>query len=172
FGCFAHTLNLIVQDALKLEIDLIEKIKSIITHFKKSSRASHKLNEYQSNNGSKIPKKLIQDVCTRWNSTYYMLDRFVELEDSIRGTLGLLDNPPQGLTSEQWTIIKQLIQVLRPFEEATKAVSGNKYMTASIIQIIAQGLKNVCELMTQKQFSSPVQNILQKLISGMSHKDR
>ncbi|XP_022182002.1 zinc finger BED domain-containing protein 1-like [Myzus persicae] len=101
-----------------------------------------------------------------------MLDRFVELEDSIRGTLGLLDNPPQGLTSEQWVISKQLIQVLRPFEEATTAVSGSKYMTASIIQIIAQGLKNVCELMTQKLFSLPVQNVLQKLISGMSHRDR
>lgn len=101
-----------------------------------------------------------------------MLDSFVELEDSIRGTLGLLDNPPQGLTSEQWVISKQLIQVLRPFEEATTAVSGSKYMTASIIQIIAQGLKNVCELMTQKLFSLPVQNVLQKLISGMSHRDR
>jgi hypothetical protein len=101
-----------------------------------------------------------------------MLDRFVELEDSIRGTLGLLDNPPQGLTSEQWVISKQLIQVLRPFEEATKAVSGSKYMTASIIQIIAQELKIFCELMTQKLFSSPVQNVLQQLISGMSHKDR
>lgn len=38
FGCFAHTLNLIVQDALQLEIGLIEKIKSIITHFKKVAK--------------------------------------------------------------------------------------------------------------------------------------
>jgi len=31
--------------------------------------------------------------------------------------------------------------VLRPFEEATKAVSGNKYMTASLVIVLAEGLK-------------------------------
>jgi len=30
-----------------------------------------------------------------------MLDRFVELEDAIIGTLGLLDNPPNGLTIDE-----------------------------------------------------------------------
>jgi hypothetical protein len=139
--CFAYTLNLIVQDALKLQLCLTDKIKCIVTHFRKSSRANHKLNVYQTSNGSKVPKKLLQDISTRWNSTYCMLDRFVELEDAIRGTLGLLDNPPNGLTTDEWAILKELIQVLRPFEEATKAVSGSKYMTTSIIILIAQGLK-------------------------------
>jgi len=143
--CFAHTLNLIVQDALKLQSCLIDKIKCIVTHFRKSSRTNHKLNVYQTSNGSKVPKKLLQDISTCWNSTYYMLDRFVELEYAIRGTLRLLDNPPNGLTTDEWTIVKELIQVLRPFEEATNAVSGSKYMTAFIIIVIAQGLKSICE---------------------------
>lgn len=81
--CFAHTLNLIVQDALKLQQCLIEKIKCIVTHFIKSSKANHKLNIYQTSNRSKVPKKLMQDITTCWNSTYYMLDRFVELENAI-----------------------------------------------------------------------------------------
>jgi len=127
---------------------------------------------YQTSNGSKAPKKLMQDISTRWNSTYYMLDRFVELEDAIRGTLGLLDNPPQTLSADEWKITKELIQVLRPFEEATKAISGSKYMTASIILVISQGLKNVCEQMARKNFTVEVINVLQQLLSGMNHRDR
>jgi len=50
-----------------------------------------------------------------------MLNRFVELEEAIRATLGLLDNPPQILTANEWKITKELIQVFRSFEEATKA---------------------------------------------------
>jgi len=101
-----------------------------------------------------------------------MLDRFVELEDDIRGTLGLLDNPPQTLSADEWKITKELIQVLRPFEEATKAVSGSMYMTASIILVIYQGLKNVCEQMARKNFTVEVINVLQQLLSGMNHRDR
>lgn len=41
--------------------------------------------------------------------------------------------------------------MLRPFEEATKVVSGSKYMTASIVIVIAQGLKDDCKNMTKKK---------------------
>ncbi|KAF0744251.1 zinc finger BED domain-containing protein 6-like, partial [Aphis craccivora] len=131
-GCFAHTMNLIVQSALTLEEDLINKTKNIVSHFRKSTVANNSFKTYQLNNGIKNPKKLIQDVSTRWNSTYYMVCRFVELETSIRGTLGLLNNAPENLRPEEWTILKDLIKVLKPFEESTKAISGQKYMTASL----------------------------------------
>lgn len=169
-GCFAHTLNLIIQDALKLQLCLIDKIKCIVTHFRKSSRANHKLNVYQTSNGSKVSKKLLQDISTRCNSTY-MLDRFVELEDAIRCTLGLLDNPPNVLTTDEWTIVKELIQVLRFFEEATKAVSGSLYMTASIIIVIAQGLKNVGEQMIKNNFRIEVINVLHELLNNKKDRD-
>jgi len=47
-------------------------------------------------------------VSTRWNSTLYMIERLVELESSIRGTLGLLDNPPEGLTVDEWKVTREL----------------------------------------------------------------
>lgn len=161
FGCFAHTLNLILQGALVLESNLLEKIKMIVTHFRKSTSANKKLSNYQISIGAKVPKKLLQDVSTRWNSTLYMIERMIELESSICGTLGLLDNPPEGLTVDEWKIIKEISIVLRPFEEATKAVSGDKYMTASIVLVLAQGLKNVCDELLKQNYHPRV-NVLKK----------
>lgn len=172
FGCFAHTLNLIVQGALTIESNLLDKIKTIVTHFRKSTSANKKLNNYQISNGAKEPKKLLQDVSTRWNSTLYMIERLVELESSIRGTLGLLDNPPEGLTVDEWKVTRELCIVLRPFEEATKAVSGDKYMTASLVIVLAEGLKNVCSKLQKENYHQRVNNVLNKLLSGMNDRDR
>jgi len=56
-GCFAHTMNLIVQSALTLEEDLINKTKNIVSHFRKSTVANNSFKTYQLNNGIKNPKK-------------------------------------------------------------------------------------------------------------------
>lgn len=73
-----------------------------------------------------------------------MLDRFVELETSIRGTLVLLDKTPICLNCDEWASINQFCIVLQPFEEAIRAVSGPQYITVSIVIVTAQGLKNDC----------------------------
>ena len=72
--CFAHILNLIVNDGLK-EIDLsIRKIRFICKFVKSSPRrfASFKRCDEEVNVSTKA--MLILDVPTRWNSTYLMLD--------------------------------------------------------------------------------------------------
>ncbi|CAG9840757.1 unnamed protein product [Diabrotica balteata] len=82
FGCYAHTLNLIMGDALKLIQEVtLNKVSKIVTHFKQSENAKSKLDNVQRQQG-KEPKKLKKDVVTRWNSTYLMLERFVELEEA------------------------------------------------------------------------------------------
>lgn len=95
-GCFAHTLNLIVQSAIKEECSLIDKVKAIATHFRKSTTAHNALMTYQMNLGEKQPKKMLQDIPTRLNSTFYMLKRFIDLEVAVRGTIELLDKAPNS----------------------------------------------------------------------------
>lgn len=103
FGCYAHTLNLIVDNALKLVEDDISKVKRIVAHVKKSTVSSERLQKYQLQQGNE-PKRLSQAVDTRWNSTYYMLKRFVELEEAIRATLAFTDSRLPILTTEDWTL--------------------------------------------------------------------
>ena len=77
---FAHTLNLSVSEAIKADTKIHQLRKScrdIVSFFQHSVKASEKLKEIQLQQG--IPEnKLIQEVVTRWNSTYYMFERITE----------------------------------------------------------------------------------------------
>ena len=77
--CFAHTLNLVVQDSLKACAQLAEiqkKCHDIVSYFHRSRKASDKLFSIQTR--LKIDNhKLIQDVETRWNSVFYMFERLI-----------------------------------------------------------------------------------------------
>lgn len=100
-----------------------------------------------------------------------MISRFVELEDSIRGTLGLLDKAPENLKGEEWIILKQMCQVLKPFEEVTKVVSGEKFMTCSLVVVLSQGLVDVCSKMSKMNYNPRVLDIVNKLLCTMLEKD-
>lgn len=67
YGCYAHKINLIVQDSLTPAEDRIKKVKILISYFKRSNKAVQKHVKYQEQIGVKQPKKLLQDVVTRWN---------------------------------------------------------------------------------------------------------
>uniref|UniRef100_A0A1X7TDA6 HAT C-terminal dimerisation domain-containing protein n=1 Tax=Amphimedon queenslandica TaxID=400682 RepID=A0A1X7TDA6_AMPQE len=64
---------------------LIQQVKATVTYFHKSSKASDNLVVNQ--NGLNLPNhKLIQQVETRWNSVYYMLNRYIE-QEAVKTTL-------------------------------------------------------------------------------------
>lgn len=170
FGCFAHTLNLIVQDSLKLVDELKTKVKTIVGHFRRSPLANGKLENFQKQFGMEPPKKLIQDVPTRWNSTFYMFQRFVELENPIRSVLGLLDTALPQLSVDEWILIKQLCEVLKYFEEATKSVSGENYMSASLVIVLQGGLLSVCEKVKLAGLLDQTLSVVECLETGLKNR--
>lgn len=61
-GCFVHSLNLVVQHALKEIQEVRDKIKGIVGHFKKSSQAAARLQLRQEQLNFKPTLRLVQDV--------------------------------------------------------------------------------------------------------------
>lgn len=47
------------------------------------------------------------------------------------------------LSSDEWDLLQELILVLGPFEEATRYLGGEKYITHSIINPIVERIKNL-----------------------------
>lgn len=56
--------------------------------------------------------KLIQQVDTRWNSVFYMLNRYLEQEEAVKNTLCFLDRHDLIVPGEKCLLIKNAITVL------------------------------------------------------------
>ena len=163
---FAHTLNLIVKWALEADPSLVtlkKKCKDIVTFFHHSSKASDKLSEVQKQ--LEIPeKKLIQDVETRWNSTFYMFERIVEQHKAVTTTLCLQSKSEMCLSVEDLELIKKALEILRPFESATVEMSADKFVSVSKIIPIARSLQQVTV------GSSTTLSLKQELVSQMQRR--
>ncbi|XP_060855262.1 E3 SUMO-protein ligase ZBED1-like [Metopolophium dirhodum] len=164
--CFAHTLNLVVQDSLKLkEVDhVIKKCKSLVTYFKSSNIATHKLITEQENQNKK-PLKVIQEVPTMWNSMYHMIKRILELKNDITIVLLRMPNAPTVLNLEDSLVLQDLIEILSCFDDATKKVSGN-YVTISLIIPLVYGIYN--HLINLQPSTSEGKSILQKTVESVT----
>lgn len=79
--CMAHCLNMVVKAWLSKHsnavIEALKTARSICNHFRHSATKKGKLAEVQRCHN--LPEhQLLQDVATRWNSTFYMLERLYE----------------------------------------------------------------------------------------------
>ncbi|KAK1904300.1 Zinc finger BED domain containing protein 1 [Dissostichus eleginoides] len=142
--CFAHWLNLTVRYSVhQSEIQaLILKVKSIAEYVCRSTVASAKLREMQLQMGQ-VQLRMKQDVATRWNSTYYMLQRVIEIKEPLVSTLALINPLLPALTPEEWDITKEVCDILKPFEEGTVEMSSESFVTGSKAILMARGLQRI-----------------------------
>ena len=161
--CIAHTLNLIVQESLEHDSELStirQKVRSIVTFFKQSVQAKDKLGEIQIQTTGE-EKKLIRDVVTRWNSSYYMFERVVEMYQAVNSALCFMD-----ISDIQFevSILKDATKLLQPFEEAMKEFSADKFISISKIIPLAYMLQRVTVR------SDSTQLLKQNLINSMGRR--
>uniref|UniRef100_A0A2S2Q777 Zinc finger BED domain-containing protein 1 n=1 Tax=Sipha flava TaxID=143950 RepID=A0A2S2Q777_9HEMI len=134
--CVAYSLQLVIVDAKKstsnLEALLIA-CKSIVGHYKRSSTAKARLFELQKKENISPPLMLIQDVKTRWNSEYLMLQRIYELKKFISANLIESNSKIDNLTRDQYSTIEGLLCVLQPLYKATNDLCSSSFPTAASI---------------------------------------
>ena len=76
FGYFSHTLQLAVVEATSIP-ELSRALGRLVSHFHHSLNSSYLLKQKQLD--LHVPQhSLVQEVSTRWNSSYYMVERVVE----------------------------------------------------------------------------------------------
>jgi len=105
-GCVEHTLQLRVKRGLTSQRHLESALalcRKIATHFSHSTRAKEKLRELQRT--LQLPEHaIIQDVQTRWNSTFYMIGSL--LKQKLALVNYATDNDITELNKAQWTLMR------------------------------------------------------------------
>ncbi|KAH9768374.1 putative AC transposase [Citrus sinensis] len=130
--CCAHIINLIVQYGLKEIEKEIEKACESVKYVKGSQVRKRKFLECVKQVSLDDKKGLRQDVPTRWNSTFLMLDSVLYYKNAFRH-LHLSDSNYKNCPSEEeWGKIEKIGKFLSMFYEITCSFSGSKYPTSNL----------------------------------------
>lgn len=130
--CFAHTINLIVQRALEPVSDLRKECRKIVGYFKSSCSGKEKLFAMQTTVNKPI-RKLVQEIETRWNSTFHMMERLLEQKECVAAALAAMDSKIEMLTTDELSIIQKLLPILKPFDIMTEELSSENHVSISKI---------------------------------------
>ncbi len=103
---------------------IIVKGKKLVAKFNKSCVATTKLVQLTN-------KKLTADVCTRWSSTYLMLERLVDQKDAIETICKELKW--NNLSITEWDMLENICKLLKPFADYTQLMSGSKFITLPLV---------------------------------------
>ncbi|CAF4007827.1 unnamed protein product, partial [Rotaria sp. Silwood1] len=116
-------------------------------------------------------KDVVIDFEIRWNTTYFMLKRFIFFSSIITS---ITQNPSNdiGIKPTQyerlkrlafsridWSILMGMKNVLKAFRDATVLLSGRKYATLGISYFVIAGLK---QYLTTIDDNEPFENLLKK----------
>ena len=141
--CLAHKLNLCAVEVLSKSVavkDARDKIAKLVSAFRSSSNVKREFRKCQERLGIDPPKALLADVQTRWNSTYLMLERALELREAITLFQGSDEGAQFFISGETWAVLKSATALLRPLFEATVEMSSERNTTGSKIIPLAKSL--------------------------------
>ncbi|KAK3916900.1 Zinc finger BED domain-containing protein 4, partial [Frankliniella fusca] len=74
--------------------------------------------------------RLLQDVRTRWGSTFQTIERFLELSDVVYQAAAKFPEV-STLTAAELGTLRVIMTVLQPFHEATTEMEAEHYTTSS-----------------------------------------
>ncbi|XP_042624981.1 E3 SUMO-protein ligase ZBED1-like isoform X2 [Cyprinus carpio] len=155
--CIAHTLNLIVKKALEQTsalADIRAKARKLVGFFRSSTTAKEKLAQLQQQMG-RPTLKLVQEAEARWNSTFEMLRRLVELREPVGAALASLATEIPPLSSDEFSSVSACLALLSGFNDATAELSEEKRVSGSkVLPLLKMLDENLQEEMTD--VASPV----------------
>ena len=140
--CFCHTIQLVVSDGFKEAGQLnrvLGKVSKIVNHVHKSTIATDRMEGQV---------RLQSANVTRWNSQVKMIRSVLAVPAA---KLEQLDAPT--ISAYDRNIMKDMLEILEPFEEATDIGQREKTVTASFVIPTIIGLK-IHVATTKSRYSS------------------
>ncbi|KAF2289250.1 hypothetical protein GH714_032126 [Hevea brasiliensis] len=137
--CIAHIINLVVVDGLKETNVSVKRVREAVRYIRQSPARLQKFKSCCEMEGIESKSSLCLDVCTRWNSTYLMLnvaqkfenafDRYATIDPCFKFDLQSSDGLPDSL---DWENVRRLVDFLGHFYDLTLRISGSRYVTSNI----------------------------------------
>lgn len=129
--CFAHTLQLVIKDGLENDGQIkqfLAKVAKLVSFCRKSTKATEVLSN---------ELKLQMATCTRWNSQLMMIRSVLRVSADVWDKL----DTPYKLKQYELNTIKELCDILEPFEYVTNQVQGQNMVTSSLVINCIRGLR-------------------------------
>ncbi|KAM6896461.1 zinc finger BED domain-containing protein 4 [Lycodopsis pacificus] len=135
--CFGHTIDLIVSEAIKSQRmvqNLLSIARKICERVHRSAKAKEKLAELQRTH--QLPEnQLIQDVPSKWRTSFFMLERLVEQKKAI-DEMSIECNFREMISCDQWEVMLSVCNALKPFEVACREMSNRTATLGQVIPLI------------------------------------
>src|SRR6266542_458379 len=156
-SCASYTLQLVIEKALTCNVQIqifILRVKRLVHFFSSPKQLEHLIAAQEQLNYPKT-YRVIKDVKTRWNSSFYSWQRLFLLKRALTFLPSKLkadhvkENTNDGkrlerimLTEGEWQLMENLVEFLKRFEEITRLLGGSKYVTLSLVYPLIFLLKN------------------------------
>lgn len=138
-SCFAHTLQLTVGDGMRK----LTNATSLLAKCSKLSNLTHQSTQFREafersfGSGRAIPKM----NATRWNSMFDQISCINELDCmQLSDLLKATDHLNLLFTQRETAVLRELVDILRPFSEATDLLQGQTYTTIGCVVPSVVGL--------------------------------
>ena len=132
--CFIHTMQLALHECIfkqRAVRDIIAKCKNLHTHFSKSYVASNRLHDLQRSSKHAV-LKVLNDCPTRWDSTFQMIERAVDIKEDIIEYSEVYKCNVEFHTND-WILMEKISELLGLFYSITKQMSHRYANSGDII---------------------------------------
>ena len=129
--CIAHCLQLVIKHVYKHSDyqPVITKVRSMVARIRKSPKLMDKLIR-------RCGKSVIMDCTTRWNSTFQMIRRFIDLKTDINEMMVTEESDVDIIVSSEWKLLNEVVNLLEPFANHTDILQTDTLSLSNVVPVL------------------------------------